>query len=91
MRIEKRNYSRGAWRLVTDAGNQVTTTLLNDAGDVMATSHPVCGQTKAEVMAYALGELERIVIKNRELEWQNKTLSDLLEKYTSESDFNVCA
>jgi hypothetical protein len=91
MKIEKQNYSHGAWRLLTDSGKQVCTTLKNGAGDVVATGQPVCGQTKAEVMNYALAELERIAYRNIELEAQNRTIMGLLEKYVKDSELNVCA
>lgn len=56
MRIERKNYSRGAWRLLDDNGNDVywqKPMKHPDLGQTWVTA-PVCGETKAECIAETL-------------------------------------
>ncbi len=71
MKIEKRNYSRSPWRLVTDEGKEVTAK--------MPFEHPtlgwtyvdeiICGDTKAECVQRALDLLNLLML--RQQHWVN--------------------
>lgn len=51
--IRKKGYSRNPWRLVTGAGQEVSTVC-----SVTGIEQPVSGETKAEVERWALERLE---------------------------------
>ena len=60
MKIERHNYSRGAWRLLDDDGKEVYWSKPFKHSDLGWThvSMPVCGDTKAECIAEALALLD---------------------------------
>lgn len=60
MKIEKRNYSRGAWRLLDSNGNDVYWQKPMDHADLGKTwvTAPVCGDTKAECISETLALLD---------------------------------
>ena len=59
MKIERMNYSRGAWRLLDDNGNDVYWQKPMDHPDLGQTwvTMPVCGETKAECITETLALL----------------------------------
>jgi hypothetical protein len=59
MKIERHNYSRGAWRLLDDDGKEVYWSKPFKHSDLGWThvSMPVCGETKAECIAETLALL----------------------------------
>jgi len=63
MKIEKRNYSSNPWRLVTDGGKEVSvpTEIDTGSGGKALLSWPICGPTRSNVEAQALGLLERLL------------------------------
>lgn len=67
MKIERREYSRAPWRLVTDAGVEVYAQQRFKHPDLGWTfvDGPVCGQTKAECIKNALGLLELLMDRQR--------------------------
>ena len=58
MKIERQNYSRNPWRLIANDGRQVVSDKRDSSGRIVATGHPVCGNTKQEVMDWVLDRLE---------------------------------
>lgn len=59
MKIERHNYSRGAWRLLDDDGKEVYWSKPFKHSDLGWTqvSMPVCGETKAECITETLALL----------------------------------
>ena len=66
MRIEKKNYSRGKWRLVTPSGEDVFWQKPMDHPDIGQTwvTMPVCGETKQECIDETL-QLLGLLIRRR--------------------------
>ncbi len=57
MKIVKLGYSRSPWRLVTDDGREMCTDVRDDAGQIIASGHPICAETKAEMVDWVLSRL----------------------------------
>lgn len=73
MKIERKNYSRGPWRLLTDDGNDVYYNKPMDHPDLGMTwvTMPVCGETKAECLEATLSLLSQALNRLQELNATN--------------------
>jgi hypothetical protein len=67
MRIEKKDYSRGKWRLVTPNGEDVFWQKPMDHPDLGQTwvTVPVCGETKQECIYETLHLLEILILRRQ--------------------------
>lgn len=67
MKIEKRNYSRSPWRLVTDGGQEVEARVPFEHPTLGWTviQQPISGETKAECIQMALDTLERLMLRQQ--------------------------
>ena len=67
MKIEKRNYSRSPWRLVTAEGKEVTAKMPFEHPTLGWTyvDSPICGETKAECMKKSLDLLNLLMLRQQ--------------------------